>query len=248
MKNIPIKLIICKDKSEVAKKSADIFADEIRNNPSMVLGLATGSTPIDMYKELIRLHKKEGLDFSKVVSFNLDEYLGLAPDHNQSYRYFMDNTFFNHINIKKSNTYVLNGLSKNPEEECKKFENAIKKSGGIDLQLLGIGANGHIAFNEPGSSLNSRTRIVDLTQKTINDNSRFFEKKSDVPCQALTMGIASILESKKIVLLATGEGKSTAVKKALNGPVTSKVPASYLQNHIDCTFIIDKAAALKLKG
>jgi len=241
-----IKLIICKDKDAVAEKSAQIFAEEIRCNPAIVLGLATGSTPVDMYKKLIRLHKEEELDFINVVSFNLDEYLGLPPKHNQSYCYFMDSVFFNHINIDKSKTHVLNGVCSNPEVECKKFEDAISEAGGIDLQLLGIGANGHIAFNEPGSALDSRTRAVNLTQKTIEDNSRFFEKKSDVPYQALTMGIATILEGRKIVLLATGKSKAKAVGKAINGPVTSEVPASYLNYHPDCTLIVDTDAASNL--
>jgi len=241
-----IKLVICKDKNAVAVSSARIFAEEIRRKPTIVLGLATGGTPIGMYRELIRLHKEEGLDFSRVVSFNLDEYLGLAPEHCQSYRYFMDSSLFNYINIDKSNTHVLDGLSKDPEWACRKFEEDIKKAGGIDLQLLGIGGNGHVAFNEPGCSLDSRTGVVNLTQKTIKDNSRFFKNESEVPKQALSMGIATILEVKKIVLLATGEGKAKAVAESVKGPVTSKVPASYLQYHSDCTFVIDKEAAQNL--
>jgi glucosamine-6-phosphate deaminase len=241
-----IKLIICKDRDEVGKTAAQIFEQAIRDNPGIVLGLATGGTPIDMYQELIRLHREKSLDFCKLKSFNLDEYLGLSPDHSQSYRYFMDNNFFNHININKSNTHVLNGLSENPELECKRFEDAILEAGGIDLQLLGIGANGHIAFNEPGSSLDSRTRVVNLTQKTIEDNARFFEKSSDVPRQALTMGIATILEVKKVVLLGIGKVKAEAIGRAFNGPMTSEVPASYLHYQPDCTFIIDKEAAQNL--
>jgi len=248
MERKDIRLLICKDINEIAVASARIFAEEIRRNPAIILGLATGSTPVGMYNELIRLHKEDGLDFSGVISFNLDEYLGLAPDHRQSYRYFMDNNLFNHINIDKSNTHILDGLSRHPERVCREFEEDINKAGGIDLQLLGIGGNGHIAFNEPGCGLDSRTGIVNLTEKTIKDNGRFFENASDVPRQALTMGIATILEAKKIVLLAVGEAKAVAVAEAVKGSVSSKVPASYLQYHSDCTFIIDEEAAQKLCG
>ncbi|MEA3328797.1 MAG: glucosamine-6-phosphate deaminase [Candidatus Omnitrophota bacterium] len=241
-----MKVIVCENKHETAKESARIFQQAIRSNPSIVLGLATGGTPVDMYRELIRLQKEEGLDFSRVVTFNLDEYLGLSADHDQSYRYFMDKMLFDHVNIDKSNTYVLNGLAKDPETECRQFEDAISKAGNIDLQLLGIGSNGHVAFNEPGSGLDSRTRVVNLTPKTIEDNARFFKSASDVPRQALTMGIATILETKKVVLIATGSNKAVAVSKAVNGPITSQIPASCLQHQSDCTFVIDKQAALDL--
>jgi glucosamine-6-phosphate deaminase len=165
-----VKLIICQDKQEVAKEAANIFAKAVREKPDIVLGLATGGTPVGMYKELIRMHREEGLDFGGVTSFNLDEYLGLAGDHPQSYRYFMDTNLFNHININRSNTHVPDGKPQDLGLSCRKYEEAIREAGGIDLQLLGIGGNGHIAFNEPGSGSDSRTRAIDLTEKTIKDN------------------------------------------------------------------------------
>ena len=237
-----IKILICQDGNEVASESAKIFADQVRGKPDSVLGLATGGTPLGLYKELIRMHREEGLDFSKIVTFNLDEYLGLAPEHPQSYRYFMDTNLFDGVNIDKSNTHVPDGLSKDPISHCKAYEEAIKTARGIDLQLLGIGGNGHIAFNEPGSAMDSRTRVVNLTQKTIKDNARFFERKSDVPRKALTMGIATILSARKIVLLAIGLNKAQALSKSIKGPKTAEVPTSYLQNHSDCTFVIDVEA------
>jgi len=238
-----VKLIICQDKQGVAKEAANIFAKAIREKPDIVLGLATGGTPVGMYKELIRMNEAEGLDFSKVTSFNLDEYLGLSGDHPQSYRYFMDANLFNHININKSNTHVPDGKAQDLSLGCQKYEEAIKQAGGIDLQLLGIGSNGHIAFNEPGSGADSRTRVIDLTERTIKDNARFFEDESQVPRKAITMGIGSILEAKKIILLATGISKKEAVVKSVKGPLVSDVPASFLQNHPDCVFVIDQEAA-----
>lgn len=241
-----IKVIVCEDKQEVAKVAVDIFAQSIREKPDMVLGLATGGTPIDMYQQLIRMHKDKGLNCNRVVSFNLDEYLRLSGDHPQSYRYFMNENLFNHININKLNTHVPDGKAEDSQISCQKYEDDIKRAGGIDLQLLGIGSNGHIAFNEPGSAGNSRTRVVDLTEKTIRDNARFFQDESEVPTKAVTMGIGTILEVKKIVLLATGKNKADAVAKAIKGSVGSEVPASFLQNHPDCTFIVDRDAATGL--
>jgi len=241
-----IKVIVCEDRQEIARVAADIFSQDIRKKPGTVLGLATGGTPVDMYQLLIRMHKEKGLDFSRVASFNLDEYLGLSADHPQSYRYFMNENLFNHININKLNTRVPDGKAKDLQVSCQKYENDIKAVGGIDLQLLGIGSNGHIAFNEPGSPGNSRTRVVDLTERTIKDNARFFQDESEVPTQAVTMGIGTILEAKKIVLLATGKNKAEAVARAIKGSVDVKVPASFLQNHPDCTFIIDKDSAAGL--
>ena len=237
-----IKILICQDGNEVASESAKIFADQVRGKPDSVLGLATGGTPLGLYKELIRMHREEVLNFSKIVTFNLDEYLSLAPEHPQSYRYFMDVNLFNRVNIDKSNTHVPDGLSRDPIAHCEAYEGAIKEAGGIDLQLLGIGGNGHIAFNEPGSAMDSRTRVINLTEKTIKDNARFFERESDVPRRALTMGIATILSARKIVLLAIGLNKAQALSKSIKGSKTAEVPTSYLQNHSDCTFIIDKEA------
>jgi len=238
-----LKVIICDDPKSAAKHGAEIFAEAIRKKPDLVLGLATGGTPVQLYKELIRMNKEGVLSFKRVKSFNLDEYLNLAGEHPQSYRYFMNKNLFDHIDIEKSNTRVPDGISENPETSCKQYEASIKKANGIDLQLLGIGSNGHIAFNEPGSSLTSRTRVVDLKENTINDNARFFNNKSEVPKKAVTMGIGTILEAKKIVLIATGANKKDAVSKSLNGKPDPNIPASFLQNHPDCTFIIDKEAS-----
>jgi len=243
---MPTKVVVTKDYDEMSKKAAEIIADAIKNKPGLVLGLATGSTPMGCYQELIRMHREEGLDFSKVVTFNLDEYVGLAPTHPQSYRYFMNENLLNHVNIKMENTHVLSGISNEPQRTCKEFEEAIRRSGGIDLQLLGIGANGHIAFNEPNSPFESRTRVVNLSEQTVKDNARFFKSIDEVPRQALSMGMETIMEVRKIVLLASGGGKAEAVAKSVEGPVTTQVPASLLKEHPDCTFILDEAAASKL--
>lgn len=245
---MPIEVFTTKDYDELSKRAAEIIADAIRNKPNSVLGLATGSTPIGCYRELVRMHRAEGLDFSRVVTFNLDEYIGLPPTHPQSYRYFMNENLFNHVNIKIENTHVPNGLSDDLQKTCKEFEEAIKKSGGIDLQLLGIGSNGHIAFNEPGSPFDSRTRVVKVSEQTIKDNARFFKSIDEVPRQAISMGTGTIMEARKIILLASGAGKADAVAKSVKGPVTEEVPASILQTHPNCTFIIDEAAASKLEN
>lgn len=239
------KISIVRNYDELSERAARIVADAIRNKPNVVLGLAAGSTPIGCYHELVRMHKKEELDFSKVVTFNLDEYLGLSPIHPQSYRYFMDRNLFRRVNIRMENTHVLDGLTSDPQRTCREFEEAIKAAGGIDLQLLGIGANGHIAFNEPGSPFNSRTRVVNLSERTRRDNARFFKSIDEVPRQALSMGIGTIIETKKIVLLASGARKAEAVAKSVEGPVTTCVPASVLQRHPDCTLILDRAASFK---
>jgi glucosamine-6-phosphate deaminase len=241
-----VKVVVCQDKQEVARVAANIFAQAVREKPDIVLGLATGGTPVGMYKELIRVHKEEGLNFNRVRSFNLDEYFGLSGDHPQSYRYFMDDNLFNHININKLNTRVPDGKAEDIQGSCQAYERAIQAAGGIDLQLLGLGSNGHIAFNEPGSPGDSRTRIINLTERTIKDNARFFEDASEVPGRAITMGIGTIVEARKIVLLATGNNKAEAVAKVLKGNVDLGVPASFLQNHPDCTFILDREAAARL--
>jgi len=241
-----IKVTVCQDKQEVARVAAEIFAKMIREKPDLVLGLATGGTPVDMYQMLIRMHKEQGLNFSRVRSFNLDEYVGLSGDHTQSYRYFMNANLFNQINIDKLNTHVPDGKAENFQMSCQQYEKDIQAAAGIDLQLLGIGSNGHIAFNEPGSPGNSRTRVVTLTERTIKDNARFFQDESEIPRQAVTMGIGTILEANKIVLLATGANKAEAVVKALKGKVTADLPASFLQNHPDCIFILDRDSAAGL--
>jgi len=242
-----MKVIIKETSEEMSKEAAKLFADRIKKKPNIVLGLATGSTPVKMYKELIRMHKEEGLDFSKVVTYNLDEYLGLSGDHDQSYRYFMNDNLFNHININKENTHVLNGKASDPDKESKDYEADIKKAGGIDIQLLGIGGNGHIAFNEPGSPKDSRTRVVDLTPETIKDNARFFANESEVPRKAFSMGNGSIMDAKEVVLIADKASKADAISKSVEGPATEQVPASLLQNHPNVTFVVDKDAASKLK-
>ncbi|MCX8081913.1 MAG: glucosamine-6-phosphate deaminase [bacterium] len=243
-----MRVLIVNNYEEMSKKAADIVAEIVRKKPKCVLGLATGSTPEGLYAELVRQHKKDGLDFSKVTTFNLDEYYGLSGDHPQSYRYFMNEKLFNGINIKKKNTFVPDGTVpvKKIEKFCKEYEEKIKKAGGIDLQVLGIGGDGHIAFNEPGSSLSSRTRLVALNEQTIKDNSRFFKSIDEVPKYALTMGIGTILEAKELLFLANGEKKAEVVAKALEGPVTSSITASALQLHQKVTVIIDEAAASRL--
>lgn len=241
-----MEVIIKETYEEMSKLAAEMIADVIRKRPRAVLGLATGSTPVGTYKELIRMHKEEGLDFDQVVTFNLDEYIGLPPEHDQSYRYFMDQNLFNHINIRKENTHIPDGLAKDPEAFCEQYEEMIKEAGGIDIQLLGIGSNGHIAFNEPGSSLGSRTRIKTLTEQTRRDNARFFEKFEDVPKYAFTMGIGTIMEARRIILLANGPNKAEAVAKTIEGPITAMVPATVVQLHRIATIIVEKEAASKL--
>ena len=242
-----MEVIIKETYEEVSREAAEMVRGELKKKPGMVLGLATGSTPLGLYKELIRMHKEEGLDFSQVVTFNLDEYVGLQPDHPQSYRYFMNENLFDHINIKMENTHVPDGMAEDLEAHCGKYEEMIKKAGGIDLQVLGIGGDGHIAFNEPCSSLGSRTRIKTLTKQTIEDNSRFFEKKEDVPIFAITMGVGSVMESREVLLLASGEKKAEVIARCIEGPITAQVTASMVQMHPWVTVIVDTPASMKLK-
>lgn len=242
-----MKVIVVKDKVAMGKKAAQLIAADMKKKSPFVLGLATGSTPVPLYAELIAMGKRKELDFSTTISFNLDEYVGLKPTHDQSYRYFMNENLFNHININKKNTFVPDGMAKNVEESCAIYEDNIDACGGIDYQVLGIGSNGHIAFNEPGSSLGSRTRKLKLTKNTIQDNSRFFKSISEVPTEAITMGIGTILEAKKIVLLASGANKAKCVADAIEGPITASVPASALQLHPCVTFILTKDASTGLK-
>lgn len=242
--------VIVKDSyEEISEIGAKIIANAIRKKPSLVLGLATGSTPIGMYKELIRMHKEENLDFSKVTTFNLDEYVGLPTDHDQSYHYFMCKNLFDHVNIDMSKVHVPSGLvtGKDAQDYCQWYENEIKKAGGIDIQVLGLGSDGHIAFNEPGSSLASRTRIVALTEETIDDNSRFFEKKEDVPQFSITMGVGTVMEARYCLIMAKGESKAKAVKAFVEGPVSSQITASALQMHPKVTAFFDETAASKLE-
>lgn len=242
-----MRVIIRKTYEEISLEAANLVRSRIEKKPDLVLGLATGSSPLGLYRELINMNKKKLISFKKVRTFNLDEYYGLSGDHSQSYRYFMDTNLFNHIDIDKSNTMVPDGTAKEWEEFCRYYENQIKKAGGIDLQVLGIGSDGHIAFNEPGSSLSSRTRLVALDAQTIEDNSRFFENKSQVPRFALSMGVGTILEAKEIILVANGRKKATAIAQAIEGPITSLISASALQLHQKVTYFLDEEAALELK-
>lgn len=233
---------------EMSKMAAQRVASLIHRKPNCVLGLATGSTPLGLYNELIRMHKNEGLDFSKVTTFNLDEYIGLPPSHDQSYHYFMNENLFQHINIDSRFIHVPHGMAEDIEAHCIWYEEQIVHCGGIDLQVLGIGSNGHIAFNEPGSSLGSRTRIKTLTQSTIEDNARFFDTIEEVPTQAITMGIGTIMDAGELVLLANKESKADAIQKTVEGPITAQVPATIVQLHPKAFIYVDKAAASQLKN
>lgn len=242
-----MEVVVKENVEEMSKLAARIIAEVVKSKANPVLGLATGSTPVKTYKELIKMYKEGQLDFSKVRSFNLDEYVGLDEKHDQSYHYFMWDNLFKDINIKKENTNVPNGIAKDIPKACAAYEKKIKNWGGIDIQVLGIGGNGHIAFNEPGSGAMSRTRMIALDERTINDNARFFAKKEDVPRFAVTMGIGTILEAKRIILLANGKNKAEAIAKSVEGPVTAMVPASFLQLHGDTIIVVDKEAASLLK-
>jgi glucosamine-6-phosphate deaminase len=238
-----VRVIIEPNKEAASRRAARFIADLVRKKPNCVLGLATGSTPLGAYQELIRLHKEEGLDFSQVTTFNLDEYVGLSGIHPQSYRHFMQENLFEHINIEMTSTNVPDGRALDFEGHCRQYEQRIKDVGGIDLQLLGIGSDGHIAFNEPGSSLGSRTRLKTLTSETIRDNARFFGGEDKVPRLAVTMGVGTILESRRCLLLAFGPHKAIAVRDTVEGPVTAQVTASALQLHREVIGIFDEAAA-----
>lgn len=240
-------VVLKQNAKEVGQEAARIVAGAVRVNPSIVLGLATGSTPLGMYEELVSLHKSSGLDFSKATSFNLDEYLGIASDNPQSFHYFMHSNFFSRVNFASDKIHIPSGaLRPNYSEYCESYESEIKKAGGIDLQVLGIGRNGHIGFNEPNSSLASRTRLKELTRETIEDNRRFFPQGVAIPECAITMGIGTILDARRILILATGKSKAAAVAKAIEGPISSSVSASALQLHPDVVFIIDEDAAYAL--
>ena len=242
-----MRVLIVKNYDEMSKEAGKIVRGRLEQKPDLVLGLATGSTPLGLYQELIRMHKKDNVSFAKVRTFNLDEYLGLKSDNDQSYHYFMFENLFKHIDLPRENIYIPDGQTKDPEKFCQWYEDEIEKAGGVDLQVVGIGRDGHIGFNEPGSSLASRTRVKTLDEETIKDNSRFFAKPEDVPHFTLTMGIGTILESKEILFLANGGGKSEIVARAIEGPVTSQVTASILQIHPKAIAILDEAAAASLQ-
>ena len=242
-----MQVVILNNAEDVAEYGANVIKAQIKQNPESVLGLATGSSPVALYKKLIDANKAGEISFKDITSFNLDEYMGLDPEHPQSYRHFMNEQLFNHVDINLNNTNVPDGKSEDPYAACEAYEAHIDQIGGIDLQLLGIGRNGHIGFNEPSSSLASRTRVKTLTPATITDNARFFGPDEFQPYLALTMGIGTIMESRKILLIATGESKADAIKATVEGALSASCPASVLQMHEKAIVVIDAAAASKLE-
>ena len=237
-----MRIICAKDYKDMSEMAADIIGAQVLLKPDAVLGLATGSTPIGTYEELVRRYEAGRLDFSKIKTVNLDEYRGLTRDNDQSYYYFMHSHLFDHININKNNTKVPDGMEPDALKAGQDYENIIKNYGGIDLQLLGLGNNGHIGFNEPGDEFIDKTHVVDLTESTIEANKRFFASIDDVPKQAYTMGIGSIMRAKRVLMVVNGKGKAEIVKEAFFGPITPKVPASILQLHNDFILIGDVEA------
>lgn len=237
-----MKIIRTPDYHHMSRMAANIISAQVIIKPDCVLGLATGSTPVGAYQQLVRWYEKGDLDFSEVTSINLDEYKGLSGDNVQSYRYFMNENLFRHINIRPECTFVPNGLEPDSDKACSEYNRIIAESGGIDLQLLGLGHNGHIGFNEPGEAFEKETHCVDLSSKTIDANSRFFSSMDEVPRQAYTMGIKTIMQAKKIVVVVSGADKAEIVQKAFTGPVTPMVPASVLQLHNDVVLVGDEAA------
>lgn len=227
----------------MSKKAALLVASQVIINPKSILGLATGGTPLGMYSCLVEMFHDGELDFSEIKTFNLDEYYGLSKEDDQSYYGYMNENFFKHINILKENTDIPNGKAEDALKECEAYDEKIKLSGGIDLQILGIGSNGHIGFNEPADKLNVKTHLVNLSQKTISDNSRFFANKEDVPKQAISVGLETIMKSKKIIMLASGKSKAEAIKAMVSGYVDTHIPASILQTHSDVVLVVDKEAA-----
>lgn len=241
-----MRIVVTKSYEEMSAVAARILAGQVYVKPDTVLGLATGSTPEGLYKELIRRHNEDGLDFSEVISFNLDEYMGIPETNDQSYHYFMDDKLFNHINVKRDNIHVPNGNPQDVEAECEAYEAAIAAKGGIDLQILGIGNNAHIGFNEPDSNFSAATHKVKLADGTIAANARFFASIDEVPKFAVSMGIGTIMKSKKIILMASGKNKAQAIFNTVHGPIAPEVPASILQLHPDVVVIVDEEAAALL--
>lgn len=241
-----INIIITKDYDEMSQKAAQIVADTIRTKDSPLLGLATGSTPVGMYKELVHMYQQGNLDFSKTITFNLDEYYPIHKENKQSYHHFMQENLFNHVNINLSNTHIPNGMSEDSELECLQYDEKVLGMGGVDIQVLGIGSNGHIGFNEPGEFFEPKTQKVNLDPRTVEDNARFFNSIEEVPKQALSMGIGTIMSAEKILLLASGKNKAWAIKEMIMGKVTPHIPGSILQFHRDVVVIIDQEAASQL--
>ncbi len=237
-----MKVIITKNYEEMSQEAFKVMREVVRENPNAVLGLATGSTPIGLYQAMIKDHKENGTSYKKIKTVNLDEYAGLDYSSDQSYVYFMRNNLFDHVDIDLNNTHIENGKAEDKQAECDRY-NKLLETLRQDIQVLGIGSNGHIAFNEPGTPFDSVTHIVDLTESTIKDNSRMFERIEDVPRQAFTMGLANIMNAKKVLILANGANKAKAVYGLVKGEITEEVPASILQNHPDCVLVCDEAAA-----
>ena len=243
-----MEVIIRKTEEEAAQLTADLIGHALVANPRLVLGLATGRTMEGLYARLVKKHQTDGLDFAAATTFNLDEYIGLAPEDPNSYRSYMNHHLFDHINIAKASTYLPNGIAPDLDKECEDYEARIEASNGIDLQLLGIGSTGHIGFNEPLSALRSRTRCKALTPGTIAQNAPLFGNPEDMPRRAMTMGVGTILDSRRCLMLVTGAAKADIVSKAVEGPITSMISASALQLHPKCTVIVDEAAAAKLEN
>ncbi|MFW5988557.1 MAG: glucosamine-6-phosphate deaminase [bacterium] len=241
-----MRIIIEEDYQAMSKKAALLLASQVTLKPDSVLGLATGSTPKGMYQELIEMYRIGEVDFSEVISFNLDEYYRLPHDNRQSYFYYMQENFFKHVNIKSRNIFIPDGMVDDVKGECREYEERIRRCGGIDLQVLGIGANGHVGFNEPAERLNVTTDLVNLSEDTIADNSRFFESEEMVPQKAISVGMATILKAKRIILLASGESKAEAIKNTVSGYVCTQTPSSLLQTHLEVTLIIDEEAATQI--
>ena len=241
-----LKILRTKDYADMSRKTANLISAQVILKPDCVLGLATGSSPVGAYMQLVDWYNKGDVDFSRVRTVNLDEYLGLPRENDQSYYYFMHQNLFDHVNIPVENTHLPNGMEPDSEKECRRYTELIQSLGGVDLQLLGIGHNGHIGFNEPGESFDKQVHCVNLTESTIEANKRFFASAEDVPKQAYTMGIKTIMQAKKILIVASGEDKAEIVQKAFFGPITPQVPASVLQLHNDVTLVADEAALSKL--
>jgi glucosamine-6-phosphate deaminase len=242
-----MEIIIKPSASEAQHEAARILRRQIQAKPNSVLGLATGATPIGVYAALVQMHEQGGLDFSRVVTFNLDEYVGLAPDHPRSYRQFMHRHLFGKVNLAPENIHFPDGLAEDVAAHCAEYEAALVRAGGIDLQLLGIGREGHIGFNEPSSSLASRTRIKTLTPQTVKDNAKDFGSPEAVPRHVITMGVGTIMDSRQCLMLATGEAKAEAVARMAEGAITADLPGSILQMHPVCKVVVDEAAASRLK-
>ncbi|WP_069998342.1 glucosamine-6-phosphate deaminase [Cellulosilyticum sp. I15G10I2] len=235
-------IIVTANYEVLSETAANRIAEVIKNKPNAVLGLATGSTPIGLYKKLVTYNKENLIDFSRVTTFNLDEYIGIPASHTQSYRYFMDYHLFNHINIDYQKTHVPNGMAKDIQAECEAYDEMLRGHGGIDIQVLGIGNNGHIGFNEPGSALTVGTHVTELAQGTIEANSRFFSTREEVPTQAITMGIGDIMKAREVILLASGITKADIISRLLEDKIDTYIPASLLQAHPHVTVIVDQLA------